>query len=435
MKLRNLFLASLAICTMASCSKDEDGPSIPQEVDAYLSIAAVPGDLVAKASEKGEEELGETKEQVVNTLTAFVFKAGETDAPITDESLQTFVISKTVAIGTSEVGDSKDAIVGKVGDERTITAIKGIHVKVAAPEGATTTSKTQFKVVLVANCKDLSATSVKDLKTKLTPDILSFGGVGTSYLPMSSEPLTINSLTPYTTEKHIQNWFNGDSQTPVTIENGTDNTGATTVGTAATLIRAISRVQIESLNTNFQGQYKGATFTVDAIYLVNVRATETIMRQENADAIYYRGGLQDYTVLDKLIDENSVSKTEPCSLWKKYTENNILSSSPNATFNTFKSYINVNSPNGLTGSQTRLIIAGDLKLQNGTAMGRKYFHIPLKDVGDAGNVVNNKIYKITATITGEGNPEPDQILDNACINFTITVANWQVVDQTEEDIN
>ena len=54
---------------------------------------------------------------------------------------------------------------------------------------------------------------------------------------------------------------------------------------------------------------------------------------------------------------------------------------------------------------------------------------------ETGNVVNNKIYKITATITGEGNPEPDQILDNACINFTITVANWQVVDQTEEDIN
>ena len=27
MKLRNLFLASLAVCTMASCSKDDDGIS------------------------------------------------------------------------------------------------------------------------------------------------------------------------------------------------------------------------------------------------------------------------------------------------------------------------------------------------------------------------------------------------------------------------
>lgn len=36
MKLRNLFLASLAVCTMASCSKDDDGISGPQEVDAYL---------------------------------------------------------------------------------------------------------------------------------------------------------------------------------------------------------------------------------------------------------------------------------------------------------------------------------------------------------------------------------------------------------------
>lgn len=29
MKLRNLFLASLAVCTMASCSKDDDGISGP----------------------------------------------------------------------------------------------------------------------------------------------------------------------------------------------------------------------------------------------------------------------------------------------------------------------------------------------------------------------------------------------------------------------
>ena len=40
MKLRNLFLASLAVCTMASCSKDDDGLSGPQEVDAYLSFAS-----------------------------------------------------------------------------------------------------------------------------------------------------------------------------------------------------------------------------------------------------------------------------------------------------------------------------------------------------------------------------------------------------------
>lgn len=40
MKLRNLFLSSLAVCTMASCSKDDDGISGPQEVDAYLSFAS-----------------------------------------------------------------------------------------------------------------------------------------------------------------------------------------------------------------------------------------------------------------------------------------------------------------------------------------------------------------------------------------------------------
>ena len=38
MKLRNLFLASLAVCTMASCSKDDDGISGPQEVGRRLSL-------------------------------------------------------------------------------------------------------------------------------------------------------------------------------------------------------------------------------------------------------------------------------------------------------------------------------------------------------------------------------------------------------------
>ena len=49
MKLRNLFLASLAVCTMASCSKDDDGISGPQEVDAYLSFASTTDVMTATA--------------------------------------------------------------------------------------------------------------------------------------------------------------------------------------------------------------------------------------------------------------------------------------------------------------------------------------------------------------------------------------------------
>ena len=59
----------------------------------------------------------------------------------------------------------------------------------------------------------------------------------------------------------------------------------------------------------------------------------------------------------------------------------------------------------------------------------------LKLVGDAGNVASNKFFKVSATITGEGSPNPDEILENACINFSIEVAPWNVVEQTEDDTN
>ena len=68
MKLRNLFLASLIVCTMASCSKDDDGISGPQEVDAYLSFASTT-DVMTKASIDG----GTDKEAKIQSLTAYVF--------------------------------------------------------------------------------------------------------------------------------------------------------------------------------------------------------------------------------------------------------------------------------------------------------------------------------------------------------------------------
>ena len=83
---------------------------------------------------------------------------------------------------------------------------------------------------------------------------------------------------------------------------------------------------------------------------------------------------------------------------------------------------------------TRLLITGTLK-DNGRDLGRKYFHIPLKLKDNVGNVMSNKFFKVIATITGEGSPNPDEILENACINFSIEVAPWEVIEQTEDDTN
>ena len=47
----------------------------------------------------------------------------------------------------------------------------------------------------------------------------------------------------------------------------------------------------------------------------------------------------------------------------------------------------------------------------------------------------NTIYKIYATITGEGSKDPDTSELNACISFSIKVEPWTVITQTETDVN
>lgn len=185
MKLRNLFLASLAVCTMASCSKDDDGISGPQEVDAYLSFASTT-DAMTKASTEGDDDAGNGKEAKIQSLTAYVFdEAGK------------YVISKHVSLeGSGTVGE--DYNVTGESENQSITSIKAIHVKVAKPTTEGGNSSTTFKVVLLANTGQLSPADLDALKAEKTVAITTFNEekVGESYLPMHSDVLTVTGLKP-----------------------------------------------------------------------------------------------------------------------------------------------------------------------------------------------------------------------------------------------
>ena len=63
--------------------------------------------------------------------------------------------------------------------------------------------------------------------------------------------------------------------------------------------------------------------------------------------------------------------------------------------------------------------------------------IPIKQDATSGiiGVQRNTIYKIYATITGEGSKDPDTSELNACISFSIKVEPWTVITQTETDVN
>ena len=100
-----------------------------------------------------------------------------------------------------------------------------------------------------------------------------------------------------------------------------------------------------------------------------------------------------------------------------------------------------NSPSGEI--QTMLILRGNW-YPNGKGLEDKdlvkkdrYYRIPIKQDATSGviGVQRNTIYKIYATITGEGSKDPDTSELNACISFSIKVEPWTVITQTETDVN
>lgn len=445
MKLRNLFLASLAVCTMASCSKDDDGISGPQEVDAYLSFAST-ADVMTKTSTElpnDPDKTGTGKEAKIQSLTAYVFDTSADNK---------YVISKhvSVKVGSTEGTENEDYTVDKNGS---INSIRSIHVKVAKPSGSLSTSSTSFKVVLLANTEAFSVTNLADLKSRKTTDIKTFNSVavGESYLPMHSAELTVTGLTPSSDAEHVLNWYKNSSS----CVSGTDvsgvHSGEVPAGAAEVeMTRSIARVQLASLGADFQAlQYKNMKFDVSSVFLANVRVNATVMGEENAEAAFYRGAPNEFSVLQFLIEPDGSLDD---NLKKEYDTPKSLSTGTTLTDWGFDKYINVNSPESIAGInftangdgtykqeeggayQTRLVITGTLYDGN-KPLGQKYFHIPLKLTGDVGNVASNKLFKIKATITGEGSPNPDEILENACINFSIEVADWKVIVQTEDDTN
>lgn len=443
MKLRNLFLASLAVCTMASCSKDDDGISGPQEVDAYLSFAST-ADVMTKASTDGGTDTGAGKEATIQSLTAYVFDASDK-----------YVISKHVDLVTNGT-EGEDYSTEKKGSEKSINSIRGIHVKVAKSSTEGGTSATSFKVVLLANVASIQVTDLEGLKSATTTDIKTFNkvAVGASYLPMHSDVLTVTGLYPSPTDgsKHFLNWYNGSNCTKVEKETAVHTGDMPSTLTKVVMTRSIARVQLTSLGASFDAlQYKDMRFDVSSVFLANVRANATVMGDEVTNAGFYRGAPAKFEILQFLIEPNG---DVDGNLQQTYEQAIPLKDGDKADATTWKfdKYINANSPTSILGIpfekdgdgykrvegkgayQTRLVIGGTL-YQGTKALGVKYFHIPLKLVGDVGNVLSNKFFKVSATITGEGSPNEDEILENACINFSIEVADWIVVEQTEDDTN
>lgn len=473
MKFKHLFLTALVVGALASCSKDDDGPKEPvyQQIETSFSISTTSnGGTISKAEgtvDDGKTETGADNERKIKTLTAVVFY---------DDG--TFATSKTV---TDPEQDQKDFS----------TSIDGIVVKVAAVE-AGQVSETKLKVFLLANV-EVPQAALKDYDTFMKS---SFSGIidysfdkimnGESYLPMSSQMLEVTGLLAGT---DYNNWVESSKETPKYTSNVEGKKGQVLVKQGETyvpggdvykpekripLTRYVARVQLESLEVGFGKYYENAQFTLTSVSVAN--ASNSTLYTENdgslqpdglykADKDFYRGYPEDIVredyylarsqyvpnVFSKVygnIADGAVSNGIPMgkdgALSVQFTDKTTSKAEGTemAQFYVFEfRHVEVTSdkpeePLPSSANQninTMLIITGFW--DNGPIKEERSFRIPIRHSGSDYLVKRNYIYKVNATLTGEGTNNPDKNMLNAFVSFNIEVEPWKVIIQDEEDVN
>ena len=258
------------------------------------------------------------------------------------------------------------------------------------------------------------------------------------------------------------------------------------------LTRHVARVQLQAIDCDFKNNYANASFELTHVYIANASNTSLIYADaepyslDNATAyshgcsynrddhflvngsknvpslhwtmdagvdiamtghdhsknisggtINYDGDywfkFDDQTIEgDEGNDSNSRQEMPQFYVFEMKGDKPMLADDPNKG----------DSPSGKI--QTMLILRGDWYpngktegLGNDVVKQDRYYRIPIKQDATSGiiGVQRNTIYKIYATITGEGSKDPDTSELNACISFSIKVEPWTVITQTETDVN
>lgn len=480
MKLKHLFLSTLIACAFASCS-DDDGPGEPvyQQIDSYLSIAATPDN---KTITKGgtavpgdpEQEAGASNEQTIESIRAVVFYCDAEGNPSELATIKKIDDPTVNADGSIEISD--------------------IKIKVAA-QAAGDISTTVLKMFLLANIE--VADNVTDYATFSTSyfkgiDKYDFnkvmknndantGPAGKAYLPMSSTGLLVKDLVAGT---DYNNWVEASDQVVNTVKknDGTEMKMGTeekyTNAARIPLTRYVARVQLESLTADFGGNYENATFTLTQVSLANVSNASNYIEVNNSlqhvemngdnysREAFYRGFPEkieraDYYLARGKYDKGVFSKIygtingkevkggiafngKNSVTFKDATDPKSMNENEMAQFYVFEfqsipmtADLSDESNVALTSNDinTMLILTG--LWDNGYIKEERSFRIPIRHSSEPNDyqVKRNYIYKVHATLTGEGTSNPDKNMLNAFVSFTIDVDKWLVIKQTEEDVN
>ena len=252
------------------------------------------------------------------------------------------------------------------------------------------------------------------------------------------------------------------------------------------LTRHVARVQLQAIDCDFRNNYTNASFELTDVYIANASNTSLIYAAAEPysldNAITYSHGCsyhrEDYFLvagtmnealhkeMDAGVDIAMTGHNHASNLngdgsinyngksWFLFDDKTVNGDEAHKEMPQFyvfemkgdKSMLSdpgkSDSPSGKI--QTMLILRGNWYpngktegLGNDVVKRDRYYRIPIKQDATSGviGVQRNTIYKIYATITGEGSKDPDTSELNACISFSIKVEPWKVITQTETDVN
>lgn len=446
MKLRNIFLAGLAVCTMASCSNDDEinqGPQ--QQVDAMVSFG-ITTDVITRATTDHEDQ-GSDNENFVKELTALIF---DTDGKLVGR---------------------KDTVQPDNIKDQSINKIEHVTIKVTPSNGSDGKSNETFQAVLIANASKTVAnvTKLSDLEdgtAALELEDYSKGMIdGSVRLPMASKTLSFTGIKPLG-DNHTENWIYQEGGDKIGIVERIDPDKAQSL--VIPLYRLVARIDLQKVSI-----HKEATdldFILTRVFLANVASKSPVKyltsekntlveTDPNSTGNLWKGFQSDsFKIKDSknlIIPGEKISgKIENDGIVKSYLskawDNDYF------TLDLMKSSIQFDGLKDVEGAghedpfyfyifakpyaednhyDTRLVFEGLFRRTPTSKPELRHFHVVFNDTNGVNGVKANNIYKITVYFTGEGSPNENEMLLNAHISSQIEVAAWNVIEQKEEDAN
>ena len=365
MKTSNYLWAMLATATLSltACGSDEnESVNQPKEKTARLELTLVG----TPADSRATGELPTDDESQINRLTVAVFTGAEGN-PVN-------------ALHEFTGDDIKDAAGGVTGKKITMLCEPG-------------TGQTIYVVANAASKLFAGVTNLAGFQAKLALLSETTKSAGTGDVTDAQKANNLPMLG---------------------ISTGKDFTAGGELKAEIALSRLVARVSISSIKTAFDaaGQFKDATFKVDAVYLKNANSSVN-MKKEGSVPI---NGGHEGAVVTQYLYETVASHTANTELKTPYY------------FYTF--------PNVSEDNPTRLIIKGTFDADGkGATKVTRYYPIVINKKQanttitagqgtDKGSIAFNTKYVLTAVIKGEGAPDDDTDIDPATLQLTVTVADW-----------